>query len=360
MDFTPTLLRPSRLIEFDGNRANNFTSVRLVLAWLVLYGHSFAIARVPGLRDPLAPFFQGSIWIGELAVSGFFAISGFLVAASFVRRGLADYLISRVLRIYPALALCVLLSVFLLGPLMTTLPLTEYALAQQTHRYLLNAFAFFEMQWQLPGLFEGNARPAVNGSLWTLTAEVNCYVFLAVVGLLGCLRDRVIANVAMLALLAFGYFYYDDLPLLGLNSRWQQPACYFLLGVFFYVNRAHVILDVRLAVLMAGLASAAMGKAWFSFVFPPALVYLLFFVAYKTPFVDVDRRVGDISYGIYIYAWPIQQVVTTLAPAEGPYFNMAVSTLFVIVLAWMSWHFLERPALSLKSRWMKTPARQPR
>ena len=359
MNSTPALWRPSRLIEFDGSRTNNFTSIRLVLAWLVLYGHSFAIAKVPGLRDPLMSLFQGSIWIGEIAVSGFFAISGFLVAASFVRRGLADYLLSRVLRIYPALALCVGLSVFLLGPLMTNLPLVDYALAQKTHSYLLNAFAFFPMQWQLPGVFEGNARPAVNGSLWTLTPEVNCYVFLAVVGLLGCLRDRVIANFTMLALLAFGYFYYDDLPLLGSNSRWQQPAYYFLLGVFVHVNRAHITLDVRLAVLMAGLAVAAMGEDWFAFVFPPALVYLLFFVAYKTPFFDMDRRVGDISYGVYIYAWPVQQTVSALAPSEGPYFNTAVSTLFVVVLAWISWHFLERPALSLKARWMNAPVRQP-
>ena len=107
----------STLADYDGSRHNNFTILRIVLAWSVLYGHSFVVQKTEGIRDPLAALFQGSAWIGEIAVNGFFSISGFLVAASFVRRGVVDYLLSRALRIFPALIVCVFISVFVLGPL---------------------------------------------------------------------------------------------------------------------------------------------------------------------------------------------------------------------------------------------------
>lgn len=107
------------LKDFDGNRHNNFTSLRIILAWLVLYGHSYAFQNTSAIKDPLNHIFQDSIWIGTFAVNGFFAISGFLVTASIIRRGFLDYAISRVLRIFPALIVCMLFTVFVLGTLLT-------------------------------------------------------------------------------------------------------------------------------------------------------------------------------------------------------------------------------------------------
>lgn len=97
--------------------------------------------------------FQGSVWIGAIAVNGFFAISGFLVAASLVRRGVVDYMISRALRIFPALIICVFVSVFIIGPLFTTLPLSDYFSHPKTWDYLGNALGVLTMEWKLPGVF---------------------------------------------------------------------------------------------------------------------------------------------------------------------------------------------------------------
>jgi peptidoglycan/LPS O-acetylase OafA/YrhL len=340
------------LIDYDGSRRNNFTALRILFSWLVLFGHSFAITGYPEL-NPVRPFFEGSIWIGGLAVSGFFAISGYLVAASFVRRGLLDYCISRVLRIYPALVVCVLLTVFLLGPWLTSLSTSAYFDDAKTFSYLRNMTSLFPMKFRLPGLFEEHARPAANGSLWTLPIEVSCYILLMIAGAAGLLRSRVLANVTLIVLLMFSVEYFTDIPLIGRRTEWTQPCAYFLLGVGLYINRDLVPLHHPLAIFCAFIAYAALGEVWFKYLFPPAFVYLIFYIAYRSPFIDFDRTAGDPSYGIYIYAWPVQQTIVHFFPDEGPYFNTAVATPIVITLAMISWHFLEKPALSLKRHWLK-------
>ena len=354
----PAAPGPPMLGDYDGSRRNNFTALRILFAWLVLYGHSFPITA-KGISDPLKPFFGGSIWIGELAVSGFFAISGFLVAASFVRRGLLDYAVSRALRIYPALVVCVLLSVFLLGPVFTSLELRAYFVHPSTRDYLWNMTLAFPIEFRLPGVFQGHLRPGVNGSLWTLPVEMSCYVLLAIAGTAGLLRSRVLANAAMLALLLFASQYFAELPLIGRAERWARPALYSLLGVACYVNRDRLPLSAPLALFAALLAWAALGEEWFVFVFPPAFTYLVLFVAYRSPYLDLDGRLGDPSYGIYIYAWPVQQMLADSLPAQGPYFNMAVATVIVFSMALLSWYALERPALRLKGRLLKRHTVQP-
>lgn len=338
------------LADFDGNRINNFTLIRIVFAWLVLYGHSFAVQKVAGIKDPLNVMFQGSIWIGELAVSGFFAISGFLVAASVMNRSIVEYGISRILRIYPALLICVFSSVFFLGPLLTTLEWAEYFKNFDTYKYLRNALAFDAMQWTLPGVFETNTMKATNGSLWTLTVEVRCYCLLGMLEVFGLMRHKVIANFMILSLLLLGYYYFPDVPLLGKNHKWSGPSLYFLIGTFFYINRRSVILDRKIALFALVMVCYSFGKEWFSYVFPVCFVYLVLYVAYVTKYVNVDETIGDISYGIYIYAWPIQQSVAYVMPNGNAYSNTILCSAIVFILAYFSWRNLEKPMLMLKQR----------
>ncbi|GAB5413087.1 MAG: acyltransferase [Congregibacter sp.] len=349
--------QPPMLGDFDGNRRNNFTALRILFAWLVLYGHSFPITA-KGVTDPLKSVFGGSIWIGALAVAGFFAISGFLVTASFQRRGFLDYVISRVLRIYPALIVCVLLMVFVLGPVATTLEMSGYFNDPQTFKYLRNASAFFPMEFRLPGVFADNARPSVNGSLWTLTLEVSCYLLLVAFGVLGLLRSQFLINLSVICVLLFAMSFFTEIPLVGRRANWWGPALYFLIGVALYANRHSIPLSLPLGIAAALLCYASFGDKWFAFVFPPAFVYLIFYLAYCTPYLGVDERLGDPSYGIYIYAWPVQQLVTMWFPEEGPYFNTAVATAIVVLLAVLSWRLIEKPALGLKRRFLKPASSQ--
>lgn len=336
------------LKDFDGSRQNNFTIMRIILAWLVLYGHSYAIQKTAGIKDPLNEIFQGSTWIGALAVNGFFAISGFLVTASIIKRGALDYTISRALRIFPALIICVLLTVFVIGPIFTNLSLSDYFSDSKTYDYLKNITLLYKTQWDLPGVFVDNINNSVNGSLWTLPAEVRCYLFLAIVSLFSIFKQKALSNIMIFSLLVFGYFFFSDLPLVSVSKAWSRPVLFFLVGVFFYINRDKTIIDFKLALLASILMYYSFGKEWFNYIFPIALVYLIFYLVYATKYINTDKKLGDISYGIYIYAFPVQQCVATLFPNFVPIENTIVSSVIVFFLAYISWHYLEKPVLSLK------------
>lgn len=345
-----SIFKSTKLSDFDGNRRNNFTSIRLLFAWLVLYGHAYAIQKTPGYGDVLNQFFQGSIWIGELAVDGFFAISGFLVAASFMKRGLFDYTISRVLRIMPALWVCVLVCAFVIGPFFTSLTVQEYFSTRETFYFLRNLVGFHHMIVELPGLFESNVRPAVNGSLWTLAIEIRVYLLLAICGTLGLLSKRWIANMVLISVFFIELFISPGIPFFGKGDIWGLTGRYFAVGVFFYINRDKVWLDARLALLALLLIGVSFGKGWFDAVFPIPFVYLIFFVAYMTKYIDLDGKIGDLSYGVYIYAWPTQQIVAHYFPDFTPGQNTLLSTPIVFVFAYASWRLVEAPTLGLKKK----------
>jgi len=346
---------PPKLIDFDGNRDNNFTAIRITLAWFVLYGHSFAVSNVSKIHDPLNQVFQDSIWIGRLAVFGFFAISGYLVTASFVKRGIIDYSVSRILRIFPALIICVLLLVFVLGPVATNLNLKDYFSNDSTFSYLRNALALHPLEYNLPGVFEENPfKNAVNGSLWSIPLEVRCYLLLMIIGWFGFFRDKIIANICILSIFVFGYYFFSDIPLIGLSKKWPNPSLFFLLGVFFYINRRHIYIDGKLAILASFLAYTSFGEDWFFYVFPVSFVYLIFYLAYVSKELGLTKRLGDISYGLYIYAWPMQQIVASLDPTGTPYSNTFWSSILTIIFAYISWIYIEKPALQLKQKILGT------
>jgi len=330
--------------DFDGQRANNFTAIRLLFALLVLFGHSFAVTNTG--PDPLTPFLGGQVWIGALAVDGFFAISGFLVAGSYARQGFVGFAVSRALRIYPALAVCILLSTFLLGPLVTTLPLVDYLTHPQTTQYLGNLTLWPRVYHYLPGVFQDQPySTGVNGSLWSLPVELRCYLLLLMAGFFGCLDRQYRASVLVLAVLIIGYMNYSSIPLVGEKASWLRPSGYFALGVFVWANRARIPLHPAIALLASMAPFLVMGTSYFHLVFAPSLVYLIFFCAYGLPHFDLDR-LGDLSYGVYIYAWPVQQLMVW--DGQNGYANAAISMPIVLALAALSWHLVEKTALQLR------------
>jgi peptidoglycan/LPS O-acetylase OafA/YrhL len=343
---------PSFLSDYDGSRRNNFTAIRFTLAWMVIFAHSFVLQPSPGIRNPLGFLLQGSTTTGQMAVDGFFAISGFLVAGSLLKRGLVDYSLSRALRVLPGLVVCIFLTVFVLGPCVSNLSMTDYFSNAGTYAYLKNALALLHTVYNLPGVFEGNTLTSVNGSLWSIPYEMRCYIVLGIAGFMGLLNSRKIAN-TLCMLLALGLLLsFVNPDLLDIEQHRSSAMLCFVIGILFFTNRDKLLLDTRLALVALVALYLSFGEPWFRYVYPLAWAYLLFCLAYRTRFLNIDERVGDCSYGIYIYAFPAQQLTAYVLPSGNPYTNMLISTAVVIPLALLSWKYIEKPALGLKNRYL--------
>ena len=178
-------------------RPNSFDLLRLFAAFAVVWGHACDLSGHLA-ADPIARF-TGVGGLGSLGVSVFFAISGFLVVGSFVRRpNLLSYAAARGLRLIPALAVVVLASALVIGPFVTRSPLGAYFASPQTWLYPIRNVLILPVAYQLPGVFAGNPYPdAVNGSLWTLRLEVGFYAITALLGWRRWLGPKVLTGVAL-------------------------------------------------------------------------------------------------------------------------------------------------------------------
>ena len=342
-----------------GGRDNNFNLVRFLAASAVLFSHSFALAIGRSSAEPLHESL--GVTLGQIAVDIFFLTSGFLVTGSLLaRRDVAKFAIARCLRIYPGLIVAILLTTTVVGWHFTSLSPTDFYSSKETWRYVLkNATMITGEMHTLPGAFETTPwRHLVNASLWTLPYELGMYLVLAVLWLaLSALRAVahlrwVILGIAVTAMAS-------QLALqTSVSSNALRLTALFFVGSGLYAFR-HVIpmsgplfLGMSLAVL-----AAAVGQHFFHTVYLLSVSYLVLFLAY-VPGGAVRRfnDFGDCSYGMYIYAWPVQQITAASVPNIGPLQMFAISFLVTLILAYASWRLVEKPALSLKGRGLQPAA----
>ncbi len=336
-------------------RTNNFDALRLLAALGVVVGHGHILVGAPGPVPSVLGL--ASHYFG---VSVFFAISGWLITGSWERsRSVPLYVVSRALRILPLLWLVVLVSVLVLGPVMTTLPLGRYLASGQTWRYLVNLVLL--PADGLPGVFDAVPYAGVvNGSVWTLRAEVICY---GVVLALGLSRRRALQTVgfAAFALVAVVLVEIGDVrvvgsSLSGAGTTWVYFAVAALMRL--HLPRRWLRLDVAAGVVVAWAAVGAVGggpaSGRFSWV---ALPYVVLAVGLASwPGVRRAARFGDLSYGMYLWAFPVQQVlVSSFGPMPFVVDVLAVAAVCA-ALSYGTWHLLENPAIHLRARWF---AREP-
>ncbi len=344
------------LSTYTHNRDNNFNLIRFIAASLVLYSHSFPLALGTGHADPV--YHAIGMSLGTVAVDVFFVTSGFLIAGSFfARANLTAFVWARILRIYPALIVALLFCVFVVGLAFTTLTAYEYLSDPKTHRFLTkNMTLLSAIRYQLPGVFADLPYPnAVNGSLWTLPYEIKMYAWLAIIG---CTLRYVHSKFGW-HILKLGFLGIAAAALAASLLNHFQPFAsphfirlfsMFFLGVGFYVYRERIYLSSRLflALFVALLLSAADQDAFFV-VYSLTLAYLVFYLAYA-PSGRIRRfnKAGDYSYGIYIYAFPVQQSVAHLIPGVSVTTMMTTAFAGTFVLAFLSWHLIEKRCLARK------------
>jgi len=332
---------------------NNFNLLRLVAAWMVIYGHAWAITGTPG-GDLVATLTRYK-FAGAVAVDVFFVVSGFLIAASLQRNDPRGYLASRALRILPGLAVCAALCAFVLGPLLTTVP--DYWRRPEPWRFFWSNASLWRAEFFLPGVFEAMPRSAVNGSLWTLPIEGRLYLALLVAGLLGVLTPRRYTAPWLLALAAAAALAWWKAPLPEAIAAELWCAAFFITGTALWLHRDRVRLSWGVLLVLLAVAALARGSTWFALPYFALLCYATLFLAF-VPRLPLIRHT-DLSYGLYLYGWPAAQLVQLVSPG-GPLHNTLWATLLALALATASWFAVERPALALKRRFgTHTPAASP-
>lgn len=336
-----------RVIETKG-KTSGFDYLRVGLALSVIAVHSTVTSY--GAEVDHLIWARPQVAFYHMILPMFFAVSGFLVAGSLERcETLVSFYGLRVLRILPALFVEVVMSAIVLGPLVSTLKPASYFVAPEFRAYFLNLIG--DMHYVLPGVFAANPLPhIVNGQLWTVPFELECYIALGVltiIGLLRCPRILLFIVAAGQALWAWEAIRRGGDHTLGASGP-VLVLC-FLVGVLLFLYREYVPLNKPLFAtalfLSLGLVLLPRGAYYVSV---PA-TYLTVYVGLLDPPKVRYLFSGDYSYGLYLYGVPIQQGFASMGSwAHHWYLNLAFTLALGFSIAFFSWHYIEKPTLALR------------
>jgi len=336
---------------------NNFQLMRLCLAGMVILSHSPEILDGNRHRELLTSLFH-TLSFGEFAVDCFFIVSGYLVYMSWERSAnWRSYLAKRILRIYPGFIAASLISALVVG--FIGAPSRGY-IHQINSLGLVKSLLLLRIPPH-PACFAGQPYPSVNGSLWTIEYEFKCYLLVAFIGALhkanrgktwiAILLSATILNAIQLL---FGQsLHYIHLPMSSVTTLLPRFVSLFASGVCFYLFRARIRYSRLLCALSAlvlvlclfGSASAHLAMPYFG-------AYVVFAIAFAHgPVTRRYARMPDISYGVYLYAWPIQKLLIYQFPNISPWPLFALASVLSICCGACSWYAIEQPFLRMKKRW---------
>ncbi len=349
---------PKYLSDYLNSRDNNFNLLRFIAATLVLFSHSYPLSGTP--HEPLSSIIQMSF--GVVAVDVFFITSGLLVTKSlFDRKDLVFFIWSRILRIYPGLIIAVLFCVFVVGAYFTTLSLDEYFKHPEIYKFIRrNSTLYNGVYFRLPEVFNDIPwKHAVNGSLWTLPAEIKMYSIVALAGMLLYIKPTVVSEnmvkvtfvvlfAVSLAWLCFHFAF--NFPKVRHDSDLSRFLSMFFAGATFYILADRVILSFSIFLIACCLLIHFAGNHTAFFILYFLLIsYITLYVAYVPGgIIRGFNRFGDYSYGIYIYAFPVQQSVAALIEDISVAKMAGLSFVITLTLAILSWHLIEKPMLAKK------------
>lgn len=332
------------------HRDNNFDALRLYAALMVIYGHGF------NLTGGIGPGLWG-VPFARVGLDIFFAISGYLVTESWNRTpDLPTFLLKRALRLGPGLVACVFVTAFVLGPFASMLPFHWYITNTGTRRYLANILLY--QQLHLPRVFEGLPyNGVVNGSLWSLLPEALCYLTVPLLALLPLMARKWALGIGAVLIGSVGLYLFEGYagPVIVVYAA---DLKYILVQFpFFFAGALFRLLErpgrelYRADVALLCFALNWSVASWFSWWNVPiewfTLPYMVIcFGRMSMPVLRRAGRFGDISYGMYLYAFPVQQAVLYFLP--GVSYPIALCGVLTVVPAFLSWHLVEKPALAFK------------
>ncbi|TKB98232.1 acyltransferase family protein [Pedobacter cryotolerans] len=322
--------------------------LRLILALLVIIQHSFALN---GINDPLSNI--GFINFGAIGVYGFFILSGFLITASWTNtQSIIRFTLKRVIRIFPAFWMCLILTTFLGSFLILKINGTEFTfqLFKSQLGYISNNVFLIINQPSIGGLTDTLQEKSLNGSLWTLAYEFLFYMLLGFAGLFGILKHKA-PTILLITIYIVTYWLSDCKCTIFFKVYTSQQVAIlpymFGVGVIFNVLLNSIIYSklIFLASVCLFIIDIFYNKSMP--LYPFFLAYILLWLSINLPLKTIENF-GDFSYGIYIYHFPIIQIILLTKSNFTPWMLVIITIIPTFFLAFLSWNFIEKPALRLK------------
>ena len=340
--------------ERAGHLSNNFNFVRLFLAASVLLSHSTALVDGNRNREVLFRIFHTAT-LGEFAVYGFFLLSGYLIVQSWQRNPrVSDFITNRILRIYPAFVVASLFSVFVVGSIGSDAP--EYFSRLKVGQ-LVKELLLLEAP-TVPPVFKGQPFPVINGSLWTIGYEFRCYVLAALLGVCGLVNRRrwwlALSVTTMVSVLVWTLPH--RLPSNILNVVLNDPSALLMFLALFGIGgsiclfRDRLRFETRWVVTAIVLLLPCMFQETLAKLGLATLgAYVLFAFAFASiSILDRFKTFPDISYGVYLYGWPIQKLLMHSMPELAPWSLFVLTCGASCCFGLASCYIVERPFLSFK------------
>jgi len=324
------------------NRPSGFDYLRIILSISVVAWHSIEVcngltavhlAWKSALRIPV--FF---------ILPSFFCLSGFLVSGSLLRvQKITTFLSLRAIRIFPALIVEVLLSALLIGPIFTRGTLINYLSSPLFRSYFLNIIG--DIHYILPGVFINNPMPTVNAQLWTIPYELYCYATIVFLWVSGFLKNRTLVIISTIGLIIFVYV---NLYIRGtIPNHFDRPPgksliISFLMGVIIFIFRERIRFNIFLFALSTILYIYLMFIPQTQYVAPIPIAYMTVYIGMTNPKNISALYSGDYSYEIYLYGYPIQQVISDILPQFRYWaIHFLLSLSVTILISIFSWQFIE-------------------
>lgn len=344
------------------HRRNNIDGLRLSLAFLVLYSHSYPLGLGTESTEPLSRFSRAQATLGSVAVDFFFILSGYLITQSWDRsRGWASFLRKRFARIYPAFVVAAAVCIWVVAPLGGADRGAVYSWGAVVNNSWRVAQLRGDFQSAAGPLetFAGNPVRALNGSLWTIRYEFWCYVGVMLLGACALLRRRALVLALFVAAIGVHFlFEWKDLTnggkilgtIFGYPRHWARFLPLYLSGVVAYLWRDRFAPRFGLALAaLIGLAVACRVPHGLIFAMPTLGTYLVLYLSFTTDVRWHDAaRYGDFSYGIYLYAYPIQQlIVHAFGRTVDPHLLFALAAPPTAAAGILSWYAVERRFLRM-------------
>ncbi len=328
---------------------NNFGFLRLFFAFLVIVSHSPELLDGNRTRELLTMLF-GTISFGVLAVDGFFLISGYLILKSFQNSSsIKNYFIKRCLRIYPAFIVATLFSIFIIAPLSGGEILSRIEVLEWFKSF---ARVVVLKMPHIDEVFVNNHYQVLNGSMWTIRLEFICYLLIPTIFYLKLLNKKYYLSITILSLILFLMLNpeverFDMLVLGRLFFVFLVGGCFYFYQEKIRWNLIFTMLSIiGLLLCLSHKFFAELGVIFFG-------GYLLFNFAlnYKNRFLNGIGGKTDISYGVYLYAWPVQSLFVQYQPSIAPYQLTLVTLMVVVPLSYLSFMLIEKPCMGLKNKW---------